>query len=130
MKLSNTAAMIVTGAIMVFIFGMGVRTSATMPGYAAVYLDDEEKIYIALPCMDEWHKRKMEEFSFVRLFNASEARQLNYRSDDTCRNSGALVGIDKSLIFHILTEIGLLPRPIEWWDRPYRTDDGVVFPGR
>jgi hypothetical protein len=111
--------------------GLGIGSNASMPGYAAVYLDDEAKNYVALPCIGEWERRSGEKFAAVRLAKVSEARQLGYEPDAVCRESGAFAPHDRSLTGHLLVKLGVLSPIQHWWDVPYRTEEGkVVYPNR
>ena len=104
------------------------ETQANMPDYAVVYVDDIEKIYLALPCMDEWKHRKSDHFSLVRRATAGEARKMHYEMDDQCREAGGFIDDDWPLAALLLVRLGILPPAAHWWDQPYRTEDGVVLP--
>jgi hypothetical protein len=99
-----------------------------MPKYAWVYVDDKAKTYIALPCMREWRRRAATKNAVVRLFDAGGARQLGYKPDTLCRDTGAFAPDDRSLTGSLLVKIGLLSPITHWWDMPYCTEDGLVFP--
>jgi hypothetical protein len=102
-----------------------------MSGYAAVYLDDDAKTYIALPCLKEWQNRPSQSLAFLRLAPASKAISQGYKSDATCRETGAFVEDDRSLTGLLLVKLGILSPVRHWWDIPYRTEDGtVVQPGK
>jgi hypothetical protein len=42
---------------LLLLVGLGIGSNASMPGYAPVYLDEESKAYLALPCLAEWQSR-------------------------------------------------------------------------
>ena len=99
-----------------------------MPDYAVVYIDDDTKTYIALPCVKNWlDEHSAPEISYdLRRSKAMEARQLKYKLDDDCRDTGVLSEPDLSgLLFE---KLGIL-RPIRhWWDMPFRTENGMCNP--
>jgi hypothetical protein len=116
---------------LVLLIGFGISTEKTLPGYAPVYLDDLNKVYLAVPCLEGWQRRESKHVDAVRLGTAEEATRLKYNPDDICRNEGWFVGEDKSLIRYWLEEHGILTARQEWWDKPFRTEDGkVVYPGK
>jgi len=97
-----------------------------MPDYAAVYLDDVAKTYVALPCLKEWQNRRNQTLAMLRLNRASEAYALKYEPDEVCRETGAFSEDDRSLIGLLLVKLGILAPIQHWWDAPYRTEQGVV----
>jgi hypothetical protein len=118
-------------AAALLLLGFGVASNVPMPGYAAVYLDDDAKAYIALPCLSEWQQRPSQRLVFLRLSTASEAIRLGYKSDAACRERDAFMEDDRSLSGLLLVKLGILSPIRHWWDRPYRTEDGkVVQPGK
>jgi hypothetical protein len=113
---------------LLFAAGFGVESSVGMPGYAAVYLDDASKTYVALPCIEDWRSRRGADFAIARLSKVSEAQALHYKLDDDCRESGGYIDDDRSLSGLFLVKLGVLPTKQHWWDRPYRTEEGIVQP--
>lgn len=116
------------GLIMVLLFaaGFGIETLVTIPDYAVVYLDDAANTYIALPCFEEWRTRLGD--AFVRRGKVSDAKKLHYRLDDNCREAGGYIDDGRSLSGLLLVKLGILPPKQHWWDRPYRTEEGLVRP--
>ena len=125
-KLFQGALAIITA---IFFFGFGIDTLVGMPDYAGVYLDDEAKTFISLPCIDEWRSRPGADFAIARLSKASEARALRYKLDYDCREAGGYTDIG-SLSGLLLERLGVLSPKQHWWDMPYRTEEGLVQPGR
>ena len=116
-------------AFLMFVF-FGQGTITTIPDYAAVYLDDGAKTYIALPCALGGSYQTLVS-NPARLSTKKEARSLRYKPDDIFRNTGAFALEDRSLIGRLLVEWGILPPITHWWDRPYKTEDGqTVYPNR
>jgi hypothetical protein len=114
----------------VFVLGLGIGSSKSMPPYARVYIDDDTKTYLALPCLDEWQHRKGDSLAFLRLSSAAEAHKLKYKPDDNCRETGAFSEDDRSLSGIMLQDLGIL-QPIEhWWDKPYRDEQGKIVQPR
>lgn len=122
------AMLVVPGFLAIAVLG-GSETIVSMPPYAAVYLDDATRTYVALPCMAEWSKRPTKIFVLARLSTAGEARKLRYDPDDVCVQTGAFIEEESPIAF-ILVKLGILPPTKYWWDAPYRTETGVVIPGR
>jgi hypothetical protein len=113
-------------AAFLLLLGLSIGSTVTMPDYAIVFLDDENKTYVALPCVDEWRNRPSTTFAVVRRATAGEARRLNYQPDGNCRDEGGFVGEGRSLAGMVFVRLGLLPPLPQWWDAPYRTEDGTV----
>ena len=113
---------------LIFVAGFSIQLSVVIPGYAAVYLDDAVKTYIALPCIEDWRSRRGADFAIARLSKASEAQALHYKLDDDCREAGGYIDDDRSLSGLFLVKLGVLPPKQHWWDRPYRTEEGIVQP--
>ena len=128
-KVAARLFIVVAAPLFLLILGFGVGSNTAMPPYAAVFLDDQTKTYIALPCIEEWQRRTSEKVSTVRIAKLGEARKLNYKPDAACRDTGAVAPDGRSVSGKILETLGLLD-PIEyWWDQPYRAEDGkVVYP--
>jgi hypothetical protein len=128
-KVATLLKAISVGAFGVLMLGFSVESSVLMPGYAAVYIDPIAHTYIALPCIEEWRTRSGSTIEIVTLGTADEARRMHYKMDEDCRNAGAFVDDDRSLSGLLLVKIGVLPPLQHWWDRPFRTEDGVAhFP--
>jgi hypothetical protein len=116
--------------LVLLFLGLGIGSNTFMPGYAAVYVDDEAKIYVALPCVDEWRRRAERKIAMARLTKASEAYRLGYKPDAMCRESGAFAPDDRSFTGSLLVKLGFLSPLTHWWDMPYRTEEGIVYPKR
>ena len=109
-----------------FVMAFGSKSVVEMPGYAAVYLDDARKTYIAPPCIEDWRSRRGADFAVARLSKASEAKAMHYKLDDDCRKAGGYVDEDRSLSGLLLVRMGILPPKEHWWNRPYRTGVDIV----
>jgi hypothetical protein len=117
-------------AILVW-FGLGTGSIDTMPYYAVGFLDDTNKSFIALPCIDEWRARPTKSVDVVRRSTAGEAYKLGYKMDDQCREAGGYSEDGRSLIGLMLVRLGVWSPLTHWWDKPYRTEDGtIVYPGK
>ena len=66
----------------------------------------------------------------MRRTTVNEAHALGYGTDDDCVQTGAYFEEGRSLSGILLERIGIFPRKQYWWDRPFRTEDGVVYPGK
>lgn len=128
-KLKTYALLSVILIAGLFYLGFGFDTLKPIPPYARVYLDDATKTYFSLPCLEEWQQRQTSTFSHVALSTYGQAKALNYTSDPICREAGGFMGHPRSLSRLILEIIGVLSPLEQWWDRPYRDEQGnVVFP--
>lgn len=108
-----------------------IRVGTAMPDYALVYLDDDAHTYLAPFCIEEWQTRPSETFAFLRAGTAGEAHQLDYDPDTVCRDTGAFTGEDQSFFRAILESAGVVEPITQWWDAPYRKEDGtIVYPGQ
>jgi hypothetical protein len=115
-------------AALIALAGLGIGSIDSMPPYAVVVLDDTTKTYIALPCIEEWRSRPSQAIDIVRRGTAGDAHSLGYDIDLPCRDAGGYIEDGRSLTGIILVKLGLLEPLTHWWDRPYRTEDGVVYP--
>ena len=115
----------------IVLIGLGIGTIDLMPNYAVVFLDDTEKTFIALPCIDEWRSRPTKTADIVKRSTAGEAGMLGYKTDKECREAGGYSAEGRSLTGLMLVRLGVLAPLTQWWDKPYRTEDGtVVYPGK
>jgi hypothetical protein len=118
-------------AFIALITTFGIGTIDRMPDYAVVFLDDTEKTFISLPCIDEWRSRSTKTVDIVRRSTAGEAAMLGYKTDTECRDAGGYSADGRSLTGLMLVRLGVLAPLTHWWDRPYRTEDGtVIYPGK
>jgi hypothetical protein len=118
-------------AFFIVLIGFGIGSTDPMPYYAVGFLDDTNKTFVALPCVDEWRSRPTQTIDVVRRGTAGEAYKLGYKMDSECREAGGYSEDGRSLTGLMLVRLGVLPTLVHWWDRPYRTEDGtVVYPGK
>jgi hypothetical protein len=118
-------------AAAIALIGFGIGSTDMMPYYAVVFLDDTNKTFIALPCIDEWRSRPTTTVDVVRRGTAGEAYKLGYKMDDECREAGGYREDGRSLTGLMLVRFGVLSPLVHWWDKPYRTEDGtVVYPSK
>jgi hypothetical protein len=111
--------------------GFGISSVELAPPYAVVFLDDENKTFIALPCMHEWQSRPTQTIDTVRRSTAGEAQRLGYQVDERCRDAGGYSEEGRSLTGRALERFGILSPLQHWWHRPYRTEDRtIVYPGK
>jgi hypothetical protein len=114
------------GVVVLLYLGAGSSSIVQVPGYAVAYLDDTNKTYLTLPCVDQWQKTPTHSVDVLRQALVADAYKLGYRMDEDCREAGGFIDDDRSLTGFLFERIGLLP-PIEhWWDRPYRKEDGSI----
>lgn len=123
-QLGSFAAVI--GVLIFLSFGIG--TLESMPSYAVVFVDDTSKTYLAPQCAEHWQKQPTKTFDLLRRTTAGEAYRLHYNPDYDCRETGAFSQDGYSLPALLLAKAGVLPPKKQWWDMPYRTENGVVNP--
>ena len=128
-RVQRVLGLVAAAPLIVLGLGLAIQTSVPMPGYALVFVDDREKTYLAPQCLDEWHGRKSTTFDILRRTTAKEAFALRYKSDRICRDTGAFQAEGYSATGMLLYKIGILPKLKYWWDQPYRTEDGIIYPG-
>jgi hypothetical protein len=117
-------------AILVW-FGLSIGSIDSMPYWAVGFLDDADKSFIALPCIDEWRTRPTRSVDVVRRGTAGEAYKLGNKMDDQCREAGGYSEDGRSVIGLMLVRLGVLSPLTHWWDKPYRTEDGaIVYPDK
>ena len=117
---ATTFFVVVLGAIF---FAFGIGSHKVMPDYAGVFLVHDTKTYVPLPSFSKWEAKSARD---AALRTAGEARKLGYRIEDGCQEY--LMGEQQSLATSYLSDRGILKPPREWWDQPYRTDAGVIYP--
>jgi hypothetical protein len=127
-KISAVLGLTVGCVAFLFFLGSGIGTLVPMPPYAYVYVDDDARTYIALPCIEEWRTRTTGDAT-LRLAQFKEIRPLKYKGDQRCRDTGAFMPEGRSASGRLLQWFGVLPPLTYWWDQPFRKEDGsVVYP--
>jgi hypothetical protein len=109
-------------------FSYGIKTSESMPSYAVVFVDDISKTYLAPQCVEEWQTKPTKTVDLLRRTTAGEAYRRQYIPDSDCRETGAFSEDGYPLPLLLLVKTGVLPPKKHWWDMPYRTENGVVYP--
>ena len=122
--------LIITAAAAVLLFGMGfaVTIPAHMPDYALVFLDDDNAVYLAPQCVPLWQRRAPPDAHMLRRSHLAAAEALEYQPDKACAETSAFHPPGPSLSRLLLQKAGLIGAPPQWWDVPYRTEDGMVNP--
>ncbi len=84
------------------------------PGYAIVFVDIDQRAYLAPPCFHFLEKHD-ENFSRMTL---REARELGFEADEKCQNEGAFFqeGRWAGLPMLLLERIGMLSPPTSRWN--------------
>jgi len=109
-------------------FSFSIETLDSIPSYAVVLVDDVSKTYLAPQCAEEWPTKPTKTVDLLRRTTAGEAHRLHYSPDSDCRETGAFSQLGYSLPLFLLVKAGVLPPKEQWWDMPYRTETGVVYP--
>ncbi|HVY02037.1 MAG TPA: hypothetical protein VG983_00155 [Caulobacterales bacterium] len=122
--------LIIAAAAGLVLFGMGfaVATPARMPSYALVFLDDDNEAYLAPQCVPLWRRHAPPEAHNLRRSHLAAAEALDYKPDDACARTSAFHPPGPSLSRLLLQKFGVIGPPAQWWDVPYRTEDGMVYP--
>jgi hypothetical protein len=128
--MENKKYVTLTSVILVFLLlaSFGVETTDRMPPYGIVFIDYSTKTYIALPCVEKRRYDPDLKTSMLKLSTRREARKIGYSSDDKCRNAGGFAEDGRSLGGILLVKLGILPPLKHWWDKPYRTEDDIIYP--
>jgi hypothetical protein len=90
-------------AAVVFVAGLSIGSTRSMPPNAVVFIDPTSKKYFAPTCISD--------ASRLRAATADDAHQLGYQPDPECRDNGSFVQEDRSLSGFALQRLGVL-RPI------------------
>lgn len=123
------AQVAVAAPVVLLVVGFGVGTLVAAPPYAVVYVDDVAKTVLAPQCADHY-EQKAAGAAVLRRTTMGEADARHYELDYDCKETGAFSQDGPSLTGLLLSHIGLFPRKTYWWDQPFRTEDGVVYPGK
>ncbi len=114
--LKTTLAWILLAIAMVIFLGLYIQVSGDpIPGNALVYLDNEQRTYLAPSCVSSSEN--------LEHSTIAEARNLSYKLDPKCRDTGAFDPGWYSLLHYALIKFGILsPQPSRWsfdgnWNR-------------
>jgi hypothetical protein len=108
--------------VLLGLLGLGVDSVAAIPNDAPVLINTATKTFIAQPCIDAdpiaayfvgTRARLLRRYG---LSTVAEAKRLKYRLDDVCHAIESLGGTKQSLTTLMLTKLGILSKPREWWD--------------
>jgi hypothetical protein len=116
------------GAVLLFGLGFAITTPARMPGYALVFLDADHETYLAPQCVPNWQRHATEASTPLRRSHLAVAKALGYAPDKACDATSAFHPPGPSVSRLLLQRAGWLKPPTQWWDVPYRTEDGMVYP--
>ena len=96
-----SAVFMVASSAAAMLFSLGLGTSVSMPDNAKVVMDMDEALYFAPSCAvnDKHH---------VLRVTASRAREMNFKADPLCANSGAFTEEGRSPIGSVLEWAGIL----------------------
>lgn len=120
--------LIVPAAVIVLaVVGLFIGTDVSVPGYAMAMLDDQHHTFLTLPCLDEWQHRPSDG-SVLRRSTVAEADRLHYDVDRGCIDDGGYRDDGWPLSLTILQSLHLWWPYQHWWDRPYDTPEGTVYP--
>ncbi len=127
-KVTRGVQVFLLACAVLFVAGFGLETSVGMPGYAVVFVDDTARTFLAPQCAGDWQRKPTRTFDLLRRTTASEAYRLHYNPDYDCVQTSAFAPDGRSVSGILLESMGLLPKKKYWWDMPYRTESGVVYP--
>jgi hypothetical protein len=81
-----------------------------LPDHAVVFLDDRNRTYLSPGCAEG-------DRGAYRRSTAAEARRLQYRPDEKCRETGGFSQEQRSLTGNFLVRLRLLPPVPSRWNR-------------
>lgn len=102
--------------------GGDTSLSVSMPDYGHVYVDDEGQRIVSAACLPASSLP-----SDLRSTTMGEALRLRYNLDRDCIDQGGFQE-GGSVPRALLHAIHLAPQQTYWWDKPYRTAEGIVYP--
>jgi hypothetical protein len=129
-KFSGLIKTALAGVVILLVICAAIGTLVPAPAYAVVLVDDATKTILAPQCVREWQNTPNKASFLLRRTTMGEAERLNYKLDYECKETGVFSQDGPSLAGLALIKIGWLSPPLYWWDKPYRTEDGIVYPGR
>lgn len=115
-------------AVMLFFAGFMITAPLHMPDYALVFLDDDHETYLAPQCVTIWLRHATPDSTPLRRSHLAVAEALDYGPDKNCAETTAFHPPGASLSRQLLQRAGWLKPTVQWWDVPYRTEDGMVYP--
>ncbi len=124
--------MYMASAALVCLFSAGfvIKTGSTpMPGDAIVFADDAAKTYYAPSCVDAWLSHPAQTPEALRGAPLREMHARGYSPDAQCRRAGAFAASGRSLSGMLLQKAGFLGVKKQWWEKTYRTENGVFQGG-
>lgn len=122
-------AKVAVAVIVVLLVGsFSLETLVAAPPYTVVYVDDAAKTVLAPQCAARYQQKAPA--AALRRTTMGDADGRNYKLDYDCKETGVFSQDGPSLGFELLSGIGLWPKKTYWWDQPFRTEDGVVYPGK
>ena len=128
MAVRNIIIWTIVAAVLLFGMGFAVTTPAHMPDYALVYLDKANSTYLAPECVPAWKRHTSDQPRQLLRSNAGDARQRGFTADSACAQLGAFTPPGASISRGMLEHAGLLGPQRQWWDAPYRTEEGMIYP--
>jgi hypothetical protein len=122
------AQVAVAAAVILFVGSFSLGTLVAAPTYTVVYVDDAAKTVLAPQCLDHYEQRAPA--ALLRRTTMGDADARHYEFDYDCKETGVFSQDGPSVGELLLSQIGLWPRKTYWWDQPFRTEAGVVYPGK
>lgn len=95
-------------AFLVFL-GFGIESSKVAPDYALVFVDENQNLYIAPPCLSR------EKWMLYAHLTIGQAHKLNLNPEPKCREESGFIQEGRSLTGVMLEKFGLLePMGSRW----------------
>ena len=116
------------GTVMLFFAGFMITAPLHMPDYALVFLDEDHETYLAPQCVPTWQRHATEASTPLKRSHFAVAEALDYAPDKDCDHTSAFHPAGPSISRQLLQRAGWLKPTVQWWDVPYRTEDGMVYP--
>jgi hypothetical protein len=127
-RVKQWAKVAVAVPVVLLVGSFGLETLVAAPPYTIVYVDDAAKTVLAPQCAA--HYQQKTPAALLRRTTMGDADARQYKLDYDCKETGVFSQDGPSLGFELLSGIGLWPKKTYWWDQPFRTEDGVVYPGK
>lgn len=92
------------------LIGFGIGSTVVAPDHALVFVDEDQLVYIAPPCVD--HAKWM----LYPQLTIEQAYKLEYGPEPKCRDEGGFTQEGRSLTGLLFQRIGLLAPQVSRWN--------------
>jgi|SRR3989344_3886441 len=111
MKQAMTLVGSILGVCAFLLFlGFGIEGSVFAPNNALVFVDVNQNMYLAPPCVPR------EKWLLYSRMTIEQVHKLNLNPEPKCRDEGAFTQEDRSLSGQLFEKLGLLSSPKSRWN--------------